>query len=127
VKRFLPPVLLVAALVGYLISATPRGFSTDLSKVGEGKTSIVAVHDVNIIASTALMDVLQRVHDRFEGHARFLVADVNTRDGRAFAERHGAGPGTLLVIDSGGSLVARSHVALDETTVITFIEGALTR
>jgi hypothetical protein len=96
---------LVAGVVVYLVSALPESFSTDLSRVGTAPVTVVAVHDTNLLASIEMMDLMGSVKDAYGDEVLVLVADLNTRPGRAFSTRHGASAVSLLLFSSEGERV----------------------
>ncbi len=111
------PILLFAVVIVYLIRALPGSFSTDLSRIGSTQVTVVAVHDLNLVASTRMMSTLDRAKDRFDERVLILVADVNTRNGRAFAENHAAPPATLLVFDAAGEKIDTIRGDVDDAEV----------
>jgi hypothetical protein len=96
---------LVAGVVVYLVSALPESFSTDLSRVGTAPVTVVAVHDTNLLASIEMMDLMGSVKDAYGDEVLVLVADLNTRPGRAFSTQHGASAVSLLLFSSEGERV----------------------
>jgi len=108
-------IIVIVAAVALLIARMPSGFSTDLSRVGDGAVTVVMVHDHNFVDSVELMDALNRVRGDFEPDVVFLVADPNHPDGRAFIQRHDLGIIRLYVFDAAGSLRAEraTHDGVD--------------
>lgn len=105
--RFRPVKLLLVAflagLVAVAIWSLPRGYSADLSQVGQGRNVVVHVHDHYLVSSTALMNSLNRLRRDYAGEVEFVVADLQVPDGRAFAERHRAEAATLLLFAADGT------------------------
>lgn len=112
-------------MIAYLVMALPKSFSTDLSRVGSSPLTVVAVHDLNLVASTKMMELLDRVEAACDDRVLFLVADVNNRTGRAFADTHGAQPATLLLFDSDERKIDTIMGTLDEAAVMDRIDRAL--
>ncbi|MCC5888817.1 MAG: hypothetical protein JJT88_20450 [Gammaproteobacteria bacterium] len=103
-------IVVIVAVVALLISRMPSGFSSDLSRVGDDIVTVVLVHDHNFVASIELMDKLNRVRGEFEPEVKFLVADPNHPDGRAFIQTHDLAIIRLYVFDAAGNLRAeRRH------------------
>lgn len=113
----LVPLLLIAAVLVYLIVGLPKGFSTDLTRIGTAPVTVVGTHDINLVASTEMMDLLDRLHDGYGDEVLFLVADINNRPGRAFADEHGVRAATLLIFDDQGQKVTTLPSPLDEAVV----------
>ena len=103
--------LLVMAAVGSLIwSQLPRGaYPTDLSRVGAGKPALVLAHDANFAAGMAVMELMNVIRDDYVGQVEFLVAHLGMPDGQAFAGRHAARDGSVLLFSANGTLVDTLH------------------
>lgn len=84
------------------VSLLPRGFSQDLSVIGQGTNAIVLVHDGNILQSTDTMIAMNAVRDDFEEHVAFIVADINTPEGKRFADSRGFGAAALAFFAANG-------------------------
>lgn len=114
-------VAVTVALIGVAVMLLPRGFDTDLSRIGAGVPVVVLVHDNGSSASLALMEMLEQLRDEYS-HAHYVIADVNTPEGQGFARAHGYVPATLLVYDSRGKLVSNQHAPAETSAVRTAIE-----
>lgn len=79
----------------------------DLTRVGvEGKPTVVQIHDPQCPMCRDLQRAARRALGGLEECAIvYLVANIRTQDGAAFAARYGAGHVTLLVFDAAGDLV----------------------
>ncbi|MER2510841.1 MAG: hypothetical protein ABTQ25_00195 [Nitrosomonas ureae] len=95
------------------VSLLPRGFSQDLSVIGQGTNAIVLVHDGNILQSTDTMAAMNAVRDDFEEYVAFIVADINTPEGKRFADSNGFGPAVLAFFAANGD---RLQVLYSEQT-----------
>lgn len=84
------------------VSLLPRGFSQDLSVIGQGTKALVLVHDGNILQSADTMVAMNAVRDDFEERVAFIVADINTPEGKRFADSHGFGPAALAFFAANG-------------------------
>jgi hypothetical protein len=87
--------------------ALPRGFDTDLTKIGAGKPALVFVYDPNLVASnqqTREMDVLR---ESLGDTLHFLIADVGRPDAQQFMQRYQATRTQLLLFAPDGRLVLR--------------------
>jgi hypothetical protein len=97
----------VAAVLGIAVMALPRGFDTDLTKIGAGKPALVFVYDPNLVASnqqTREMDVLR---ESLGDTLHFLIADVGRPDAQQFMQRYQATRTQLLLFAPDGRLVLR--------------------
>lgn len=80
----------------------------DLSRLGRGAPSIVQVHDPSCATCTALQRQARKaLRGMDDCGLEYLVADITTPDGSAFARRHGSSHVTLLLFDGAGREVTR--------------------
>ena len=78
----------------------------DLAKIGKGRPAVVQVHDPNCALCQQLQRQTRKALKSFDDEAvRFLVADINTAQGSAFAARYGVPHVTLLLFDGAGEMV----------------------
>ncbi len=92
---------------GYLaVGAVLAGAAEyDLSRVGNGKPSVVQVHDPQCPTCNALQRQARRALREFgECDLVYLVADIRTAAGTAFAQEHRVPHVTLLMFDGNGEL-----------------------
>ncbi|WP_187431524.1 hypothetical protein ROLI_009000 [Roseobacter fucihabitans] len=92
---------------GYFAMGSFRVYAAehDLSRVGQGKPVVVQVHDPQCPTCTALQKQARKALYGFgECDLVYLIADITTVEGRAFAVRHGVGNVTLLLFDGRGGL-----------------------
>jgi hypothetical protein len=94
--------LALLALIGAVIWSLPHGYSTDLSAIGKGQNTVVLVHDHGVVHSLDVMHVLDSIRADYSGRIEFLVADLHTSQGQAFAQRQDVGPATLLLFGPDG-------------------------
>lgn len=104
-------VLLLFLVVGGLIwSQLPRGaYPTDVSRVGAGRPALVLAFDMNYGGGAAAMELMNVVRRDYAERVDFLVAHLGMADGQAFAARHRASDGTLLLFAGDGELLGRLH------------------
>jgi len=102
-----PLILLGLAGVGVLLwQALPRGaYPTDLSRVGAGRPVLVLAHDTNYVGSAEVMELMNGIRADYEGRVDFLVAHLALADAQAFAARHAASDGTVLLFAGDGRRV----------------------
>lgn len=98
--------VLVGATVFSVQSVQATICEADLSKIGKGKPSVVQVHDPNCSLCQQLQRQTRKALKSFDDDAvTFLVADINTAEGGAFAARFGVPHVTLLLFDGAGEMV----------------------
>lgn len=115
-------VVAIAALAGWLLIALmPRGYETDLARIGQGRPAAVLVHDAQYVASLELMESVNRLRDDFEPKVLFLLADLQLPHGRAFAAAHSANFDALILFDADGRRVAVHSGDTGEAAVRAFL------
>lgn len=92
--------ILLTAIVA--VSLLPRGFSEDTSIIGKGTNALLLVHDSNILQSEETMVAMNEIRDDYAGRLEFIVADIKTPAGKAFADRHGLHPVALVFFSADG-------------------------
>lgn len=107
-----PLILLALATVGaFLWQALPRGaYATDLSRIGAGRPVLVLAHDSNYVGSAEVMALMNGIRGDYEGRVDFLVAHLAMADAQAFATRHAAHDGTVLLFAADGRRVGMVHM-----------------
>lgn len=92
-------------VVGYFgtrsVQATIR--EHDLDRIGNGVPTIVQIHDPSCALCRQLQRETRAALKRFDsGALQYLVANINTDEGRALAGRNGVGHVTLLLMNGAG-------------------------
>lgn len=117
----------IIALFGGLVWNMPRGYQTDLARISQGKPALTLVYDSSFLISEEQMAELERVRANLEPRLHLLVADVNLPNGRAFARKHEAEPGTLLILAADGTLIERITPPSPAKRIQERVERALSR
>ncbi len=95
--------LLVLGMLWLVVSNLPRGYSRDLAQIGKGKNVAVQVHDHNLVGSIDLMESLNKVRPEYSKSVEFIVADLLTPEGQAFASTHNMSAVTLVFFAPDGT------------------------
>lgn len=98
----------VIAGVGYLSvkSVEATICEADLSKVGQGKPSIVQIHDPQCPLCKRLQRQSRKALKSFDDDDyTFLVANITTQEGGNFAASYGVPHVTLLLFNAAGQMV----------------------
>lgn len=75
----------------------------DLTKIGNGKPTIVQIHDPNCPRCVELQGETRDALGSIDNdELQYLVANIRSESGRAFAEEQGVGHVTLLLFDGKG-------------------------
>lgn len=77
----------------------------DLDRVGNGRATVVQIHDPQCSMCLALQKETRKALDMLEGEEiDYVVANIRTEKGRSFATRYGVQHVTLLLFDKEGGL-----------------------
>lgn len=117
-------VAVLAALLGLAVLALPRGFDTDLSKIGAGKFALVFVYDPNLVVSNQQTGELDQVRETLGDDLQLLVADVGRPEAQQFMQRHQAERTELLLFAPDGSLIGRMQALITSEQLLKSIDAA---
>jgi hypothetical protein len=122
-KRIAIPVFL-AALLLLAVMNLPRGFDTDLGKIGTGRPALVFVYDPNLVVSNQQTRELDALRETLGDALHFLVADIGRPDAQQFMRQHQAGPTQLLLFAPDGSVLGRMQALLTAEQLLETIDAA---
>jgi len=102
---------LVMVITLFAISLLPKGFSGDTSLIGKGKPVLLLVHEDNILQSGETMVVMNQIRNEYANRLEFVVADINTPEGRAFANTNGFMATALALYAANGQHLKTLYAA----------------
>ncbi len=117
--------VVVCALLAVAVMLLPKGFSDDLSKIGQGSVVVVLTNDKNTVGGMESMVLLNTVRSDYEGKVEFLVVDVNTPEGQAFTRQQAVGAVVLVVFGPDGSRQGVLAGGIDEKELRSALDGTL--
>ncbi len=119
-------ITIAAILAGLAFAAAmlPRGFSDDLSKIGRGANVAVLIHNRNSVQSLELMTLVNAVRSDYAGKAEFLVADIDSDNGKAFVREQQAGDSILVFFGPDGTRRGALQRIKDEKGLRLAIDAA---
>jgi hypothetical protein len=97
-------VVIVAAVL-FLLARQGTPIGTDLSVVGKGRPAVVLAYENFTPAGAEGLDRLRAVRPDYEDRVAFVVADLGTPAGRAFATRHNLQNGMAVFLGPNGEPV----------------------
>lgn len=100
----LVPVLVLLG-IGAFIAAMPRGYSVNLTTIGQGLPAVVQVYDDNSVRSHELMEAFNKIRDDFDGRVEFLLADLSLPAGQRFAQQYNAQAMTIVFFAADGTVL----------------------
>jgi hypothetical protein len=116
----------ILAVGGFVWSQLPKGsYPTDLTRIGQGQAALVLAIDSNYSGGASVMELLNDVRHDFADSVQFLVASLALPSGQAFADRHQASDGTVLLFDAKGQRVAVLHTPQTQDELRKVLQQAL--
>lgn len=96
----------------------------DLSVIGNGRPTVVQVHDFSSVESRQLRENLAAVEREFSPGVQFRIADLATPDGAILARRYNVLRATLLLFGPDGTLRETLVGVQDSATIRSAIAAA---
>lgn len=112
------------AVLAFLITRLPQGFSDDLSKIGRGSNIAVLVHNKSTVRSQNLMSLLNQVRPDYAGKVEWLVADIDTESGKAFVREQQVKDSILVFFGPDGTRRGVLEGAVDENGLRMALDDA---
>jgi len=117
--------LTVCAILTAAFMLLPKGFSDDLSKIGQGSVVLVLTHDKDTVGGMLAMELLNTVRSDYEGLVDFLAVDVNTSQGHAFTRQQGVGSVVLVLFGPDGSRLDVLSAGINDKELRSVLNAAL--
>ncbi|MFY8135641.1 MAG: hypothetical protein ACOVKS_11615 [Aquimonas sp.] len=108
----------LVALLALVVLSLPRGFDTDLSKIGAGKPAVVFVYDPNLLVSNQQTRELDAARESLGDAVHFLIADVGRPEGQQFLREHQASATQLLLFGPDGRVLDRLQALVSSDQLI---------
>jgi hypothetical protein len=116
-------VVVVALALVAMRLPTPMG--TDLSLVGQGKPAVVLAYENYSPVGGDALARLNAVRAEYEGRMVFVLADLGTSQGRAFASRYNLHDGLVAVLAADGTPLTMTGVPADPQVLRARLDGVL--
>lgn len=108
-------------LFGLLLTLMPKGFTSDLEKIGTGKPAVVFVYDPNLVSGTTQTEQMNEARAHLGDNVHFLLARIATPEGEAFIAKHNARVTELFLFDPAGNLVKRQLAVIDANELMRWV------
>ena len=95
----------IIILLAFVVSMLPRGYSEDVSKIGQGSRIAVLVHNKDSVASLKMMGLMDQVRSAYADKVEFLVVDTAIEKGNAFARQNSLNSSTLVLYNPSGEKI----------------------
>lgn len=114
------------AMATLILSQLPAGaYSTDLTRVGDGRPALVLAYDISSTGGMEVMKMMDVLREEYAQRAHFLVADLGTPQGSSFAKRHRAINGSVMIYSADAKHLFTIHLPPNTETLRKALEQAL--
>lgn len=119
--------VVITGLVAVLIwTQLPRApYSTDLSRIGQGRPALVLAYDIKSMGGMEVMAMMDSLRPAYEDRVHFLVAPLGAPHGFAFGERHDAVNGTVVLFTAAGVAFRSVHQPADTAALQHELDSVL--
>jgi hypothetical protein len=115
---------IIAVLLVIAFLMLPKGFSDDLTRIGQGSDVVVLTHNKEAVQSQELMTLMNKVRADYAGRIEFLAVDIDTDAGKAFMQQQQIGGSALLLFDPDGTRRGVLMSVPDEQTLRVALDNA---
>jgi hypothetical protein len=113
------------AISYFLTMGVGKPISTDLSVIGQGKPVLVLAYENFSPVGGEALNRLRQVRSDFDSRLDFLVADLGTPQGQAFADRYQLGDGQSVFLKPDGPPLRVEGIPADERALRSFLDSVL--
>ena len=118
--------LVALVALGYLLTmGVGKPISTDLSVIGKGKPVLVLAYENFSPTGGDALNRLRQVRSDYDSRLDFVVADLGTPQGRAFASRYQLVDGQAVFLRQDGQPLRVTSIPADERELRSRLESVL--
>jgi thioredoxin-like negative regulator of GroEL len=115
----------ISALAVVVTQIAVKPMSADLSLVGQGKPALVLAYENFSPNGGEALARLRQVRADYESQMHFIVADLGTPQGQAFARRYGLDDGKAVFLLADGTPLQTTYIAADENELRSRLDRKL--
>jgi hypothetical protein len=118
--------LVALVVLGYLLTmGVGKPISTDLSVIGQGKPVLVLAYENFSPTGGDALNRLRQVRSDYDSRLDFVVVDLGTPQGRAFANRYQLVDGQAVFLKQDGQPLQVTSIPADERELRSHLESKL--
>lgn len=118
--------LMALVALGYLLTmGIGKPIGTDLSVIGQGKPVLVLAYENFSPDGGEALNRLRQVRSDFDSRLDFVVADLGTPQGQAFASRYHLANGQAVFLKQDGQPLRVTSIPADEQELRRRLESKL--
>ncbi|MFC4699892.1 hypothetical protein ACFO4O_06985 [Glaciecola siphonariae] len=122
-KKALVVISLIAVFIAAFIWSLPASIDNDLSKIGNGKKSVVFIYDLNRVVSNQQTIEINKAREEIDGDVNFLVARTGYPETDEIIKTYDAQSAELLFFDESGALFTRKFALVDAAQLKAITRG----
>lgn len=119
--------VVLAGLGYFLIAGIGKPVSSDLSVIGQGKPALVLAYENYSPMGGDALTRLRKVRGDFESKLNFVVAELGSPPGRAFADRYQLHDGLAIFLNQDGQPLEVMRIPEDEQALRSQLEANLAK
>lgn len=116
-------ILAVCVVLALAVKLLPKGFSDDVSKIGQGKAVVILTHDKNSVQSLNMMELLNNIRGDYTDRVEFMAIDIDSMQGQTFTRQQRVGGIMLLLFDASGVRKTVFDRTVDENQLRMALDG----
>lgn len=118
--------LVAIVAIGYFVQmSVGKSISSDLSVIGQGKPALVLAYENYSPAGGEALNRLRQVKSDYDSRIDFIVADLSTPQGQAFANRYQLFDGQAIFLKPNGKPLQVTGIPADEQELRLRLESKL--
>jgi len=115
----------LVALGYFLTMGIGKPISTDLSVIGQGKPVLVLAYENYSPSGGDALNRLRQVRSDYDSRLDFVVVDLGTPQGSAFANRYQLTDGRAVFLKQDGQSLRVTSIPVDERELRSHLESML--
>lgn len=118
--------IITVLVLGYFLAISGgKPIGSDLTIIGQGRPALVLAYENYSPTGGDALNRLRRVRSDYDSRIDFVVADLGTPDGSAFASRHSLFDGQAVFLKQDGHALQATSIPADEQELRNLLEAAL--
>jgi len=108
-------IFVIVVLLGIAVIMLPGSYDDDLSKIGHGSNIVVLIQNKGTQQSMDLLNLLNHVRGDYVGRVDFMIADIDTQEGKSFEAQQQVNSSVLVLFGPDGTRLNVINNNIDES------------
>ena len=113
--------LTILSIIGFIaifLFLMPKPIDMNLSKIGNGKKSVVFIYDLNLVVSNQQTIEINKAREIIGEQVTFLIAQTGNPESETFKKRYNARSPEILFFSSNGNLIDRQIALINSEELV---------